>query len=172
MVYNIELKNVKIYESLSQETNCFTASLYINKKLVAYCQNHGEGGCTFINAKDKESDNLILTVDQWCKKNPIKRNGYQINSLEQRVDDIIDQKVEEKENKKIEKKCISNLCFTTSKDGELVLSYNQFGWKNVKNLSDMLNSTKGKEIIIKTIKTELSKGYRLINKNIPQELYK
>jgi hypothetical protein len=36
----------------------------------------------------------------------------------------------------------------------------------------MLNNTKGKEIIIKTIKTELSKGYRLINKNIPQELYK
>lgn len=175
MDYKIELKNVKIYESLSEETNCFKSNLYINGKLVGYCENLGHGGSTFVNGKDKESCDLIDKVDEWCKKNPIKVEVcgllYTSDSLESRVDDIIDQKIIEKEDKKIEKKCISNLCFTKTKEGETVNSYNVLSWKNAK-ISDMLINPKGREAISKTIKSELSKGYRLLNKNIPQELYK
>ena len=173
MDYKIELKSVKIYESLSEETTCFTSNLYINGKLTGYCENLGHGGNTFINGKDKESQDLIDKVDKWCKENPVKVDIcgllYTSDSLESRIDDIIDKKVNEKEDKKIEKKCISNLCFTKSKEGEQVISYNVLSWKNAK-ISDMLNSPNGRVVIAKTIKSELSKGYRLLNKNIPQEL--
>jgi len=171
MDYKIELKSVKIYESLSEETTCFTANLYINNKLVGSCKNDGCGGNTFISGKDRESNQIISMVDEWCKKNPVQEDGYVSDSLEDRVDTAIDQKVSENEEKKIQKKCISNLCFTNCKEGEPIFSYTQLGWKNVK-LADMLKNPKGKEMIIKTIKTELSKGFRLLNKNIPESLYK
>jgi len=41
----IELKNIKHMASLSEETHCFTASLYINNKRRGEVSNRGHGGC-------------------------------------------------------------------------------------------------------------------------------
>lgn len=38
------LKNIKINHKLSEETYCYTATLYLNGKKVAECSNHGHGG--------------------------------------------------------------------------------------------------------------------------------
>lgn len=40
----LELKNVKVAESLSEETTAYTARLYADGKPVADCSNHGQGG--------------------------------------------------------------------------------------------------------------------------------
>ena len=42
----IELKNVKISESLSEETTAFTADIFVNGKKAGYARNDGRGGCT------------------------------------------------------------------------------------------------------------------------------
>ena len=41
----ITLKNVKHYESMSEETYCFEASLYVDGKRVGRVSNVGQGGC-------------------------------------------------------------------------------------------------------------------------------
>jgi hypothetical protein len=41
----IELKNLKHMESLSEETNCFTATVYIDGKRAGEASNRGHGGC-------------------------------------------------------------------------------------------------------------------------------
>lgn len=40
----IELKNIKVVESLSDETNCFTATVYVDGKKIGELSNRGHGG--------------------------------------------------------------------------------------------------------------------------------
>jgi hypothetical protein len=44
---NLTLRNIKHMESLSEETNCYTASLYLDGVKIAEVGNHGHGGCDF-----------------------------------------------------------------------------------------------------------------------------
>lgn len=41
----IELKNIKEVKSLSEETPCFTATVYIDGKKAGEVSNRGQGGC-------------------------------------------------------------------------------------------------------------------------------
>jgi hypothetical protein len=45
---NILLKNVKVNETLSEETICFSADVYEAGKLVAHVSNHGHGGSNYV----------------------------------------------------------------------------------------------------------------------------
>ncbi len=61
----IELKNIKHYESMSEETFCFNANLYVDGKKVGEVSNRGNGGChqySFNVNTEKE-------LDKWCKEN-------------------------------------------------------------------------------------------------------
>jgi hypothetical protein len=40
-----ELKKIKCYPSLTEETECFTAQLWVNGKHIANVKNDGHGGC-------------------------------------------------------------------------------------------------------------------------------
>jgi len=42
---HIELKNIKEMKSLSEETPCFTATVYIDGKKAGEVSNHGQGAC-------------------------------------------------------------------------------------------------------------------------------
>jgi hypothetical protein len=42
------LKGLKLNLTFSRETYCFTTKAYINGKDVAYAENDGNGGCTFV----------------------------------------------------------------------------------------------------------------------------
>jgi hypothetical protein len=50
----IELKNVKVYSGLSQETEAFTASLYVDGKRVGETRNAGHGGNNSVDVNDKD----------------------------------------------------------------------------------------------------------------------
>ena len=39
----IEVKGIKYFSSMSDETNCFQATLYVDGKKVATCENQGCG---------------------------------------------------------------------------------------------------------------------------------
>ena len=61
----IELKNIKHFESMSEETFCFNASLYVDGKRVGAVSNRGHGGC---HEYDVNND-TIRQLNQWCKEN-------------------------------------------------------------------------------------------------------
>jgi exopolysaccharide biosynthesis protein len=44
MTPKIELKNIKVYTSMSEETHCYEATLYTNGKKLGRVSNSGRGG--------------------------------------------------------------------------------------------------------------------------------
>lgn len=102
----IELKSIKFYESLSEETNCFTANLYINGKKVGYVKNNGQGACTDYGGNSKEYNQIIKEAETYCKSLPkIKYDKHEFdNSLEHVIDDILYKYITAKERKKFMKK--------------------------------------------------------------------
>lgn len=56
-------KAFKHNETLSEETHCFSATLYINGKRAAAVSNHGHGGCDNITwASDAMRDNALAVA--------------------------------------------------------------------------------------------------------------
>lgn len=44
-----ELRKIKYFDAMSEETPCFTAEIWENGKHVAYAKNDGHGGCNYIH---------------------------------------------------------------------------------------------------------------------------
>lgn len=69
----LELKNIKINQALSEETFCYSASLYKDGKKVAVVTNHGFGGPDeLIPAKGRTRDQFqtdISEIEEWLAKN-------------------------------------------------------------------------------------------------------
>ena len=177
MVYKIELKSLKIYEGMSEETTCFKSDLFIDGKKVGYCKNDGRGGSTDVHGYTKEDNTLIDEVDRWCEKNKIETNQHEffIESLEDRVDEIVHQELLKRDKKKFDnklnKRMLTHLLFTKSKEGEDVKEYGELGWKG-HTIESLLKHPKGPETIKNVIKKEIGNGYRLLNTNIPENIYK
>lgn len=64
----LSLKNIKTYPRLSEETTCFSASLYLNGKKVADLSNRGCGGCDNQYFTDRDAERAIF---EWFKAQPL-----------------------------------------------------------------------------------------------------
>ena len=62
---NIQLKNIKFSEAMSEETNAFVADVYVNDVKVAYAKNDGHGGSTFYHAYEGKRE-LLKQAEQFC----------------------------------------------------------------------------------------------------------
>lgn len=67
----LELKNIKIYASLSEETTCYTASLWANGKRVAICKNSGRGECSDIDFINGNNCSEAIEIQEYCRNNPV-----------------------------------------------------------------------------------------------------
>lgn len=169
---NIVLKNLKIYEGLSEETTAFTADVYVNGKKVAYAKNDGHGGCTDYNAYGTpEAKKLMNEAEQYCINLPKKSVEFKTgNSVEfdQTLESVIDDLVFEAENAKAEKKLLKNMekgiCYGTPN------SYSLISWKGFP-IKAMLMSSVGKPMLIKRLSELKAEGKTILNTNIPKELY-
>lgn len=77
----IELKNLKIAASLSEETTAYTATIYVDGVATFAASNHGHGGCDMYHrlatAKVTESE-----VNAWVAANvaPLDMSAYGMDS--------------------------------------------------------------------------------------------
>jgi len=62
---NITLKNIKHIPRLSEETECFTASIYIDGVKKGEASNRGCGGCTDIHPRE-----LAESIHNYAKTLP------------------------------------------------------------------------------------------------------
>jgi hypothetical protein len=115
----IELKRISFSERMSEETNCFSADLYINGKKVGYCENRGCGGCTDYNGNTEEDRKLIKEAEAYCKALP-KVRSEELNieydmTLEHFIDDLLQAhliaKDEERVAKKMQKIYATSICY-------------------------------------------------------------
>ena len=51
---NFELRKVKFFDEMSEETSCFKAEIWENGKKIADVENTGKGGCNDIYVYQKE----------------------------------------------------------------------------------------------------------------------
>lgn len=59
MTINLELKNIKYIASMSEETHCYSADLYLDGRKVAEVSNHGHGGCDDVRWLSMEASGKI-----------------------------------------------------------------------------------------------------------------
>lgn len=112
----VELKNVKFYERLSEETNCFTATVYIDGKKAGECENRGTGGSTNVHFLDHVLRDAFHAYarslpDVLCKARPevgIHEDWSYKMSGDHLIDELFDAWLKQKESKKLarmEAKC-------------------------------------------------------------------
>lgn len=167
----VELKNVKINKTFSEETTCFTASVYINGKKAAYAKNGGYGGATDYYAEPGYSD-LVKEAETYFKNLPPEKltlnNGNVIEikqSLEHVIDNLLVQKEREKEEKDIQKLCERNVVW----GNENKTYYKYMGFKGKHTLDDVRKSPNGKaslDKLINLVKSKMQDGEVIYNKNI------
>lgn len=99
----LELKNIKHCPSLSEETEAFTADLWINGKKIAYCKNDGQGGCTYYNTYDPSLRPLLKEAEEFCKSlPPYEGNFGSIKmDLEFKIDLLLSEWFEAKDYSKV-----------------------------------------------------------------------
>lgn len=106
----IELRNIRINARLSEETNCFSATLYVDGKKVGECLNRGHGGETEVHVPRALHDKLTA----WAEANMPDgiRYGYTdnitpsmrgklVDGFAQYVDLLVDQEIARKSAAKI-----------------------------------------------------------------------
>ena len=156
----IELKSIVFSERLSEETNCFTANLYVDDKKVGTCENRGIGGSTdyYFDDSNKRDE-----VEAYCKTLPDiqwRTTSFK-NSLEMQIDELFEEWLSKKANTKLIKDCDNGLCYGT-KD-----HYTKVNWGK-HSIRTLLADSRGREILMKKV-TELSNnGENILNTNLPK----
>lgn len=175
----IELKNLQVFERMSEETNAFAADLYINGKKVGDAKNDGRGGCTSYgaiyttdDAKQEEYYRAIAEAEAYCKTLPPIEfpadigGGSMECTLENLIDDLVEQHLRSKALQKIQKKTVTHIVYGFDHTQNLV------SWGKNWPIAKMLESEKGRQMIKDTIAELKSKtpNGKLFNTNIPAEL--
>jgi len=66
----ITLKNLKIHRDMSEETTCFSATVYVDGKKVGIAKNDGRGGCNMYYWEDY---GFGRKVEEWAKTLPPRK---------------------------------------------------------------------------------------------------
>lgn len=118
-VMKIELKGVKFYEKMSEETNAFFADVYVDGKKCGFAKNDGRGGCTFVSPYGGKTLDLFTNSEKWLEEQPeinigTEDNPFMVKSnMENVVDQLFEQWLKDRDQKKLEKKMETCLIWGT-----------------------------------------------------------
>lgn len=177
---SIQLKKLKIYDRLSEETIAFAADLYINNVKAGVTNNSGKGGNTVYIPLNKTGRLLIKQAESWCAAQPpeilkdVPTKGHEITipqSLENYIDTIVSNYQKEKDIKDLERKL--------AKHAEYNIVYGIPGKYYYRcqmplPIKDMLAEPKGKaalsEAIEKLLLPKLKDDEKILNTNLPDDM--
>ena len=127
----LEMKNVKFAEFASEETNCYSADIFVNGKKAIHVSNNGHGGCDYQTPIKPFSHTVVEEVNEWCKNNLPKWGGkeYEFDAdLESWCGDKLNLHLISKKLKRLLKK---KVLFVNPKDNAIY----EMGWKKTKILT-------------------------------------
>lgn len=170
----IELKNIRINHSFSEETVCFTSDLYVDGKRLCRCKNDGHGGNTDYDVYRVEDRPLVKRVEEICKtlpkwKSDLVEGKEWDYTLEYVIDEMIGDHVNNLEKKRFETKKQKDMlkCLVLSKGVEG--QYDIVSWKG-HTIQSMLQKPNGVEMLKKTVSKYRLEGYMILNTNLPTEV--
>jgi len=177
----IELRKIHHSVQLSEETEAFTANIYINGIHAGHAQNRGSGGPTDYYHENEKGRELIVQAEKWCKSLPPRiypggdgMEAFSIDrNLENYIDDLLNDHLQKKEaarfNKRMEKDMEKSVIFGIA--GE---SYTKISYKIP--IAKVLEHPRGAESIAKLIKEKvapkLEGDIKLLNTNILESILK
>lgn len=122
----IEIRNLQVNNALSDETNCFSATVYIDGKPAFLTGNRGHGGCDDTHPVQGYTGPNEAAVDAWLAANmapdgpwtdTTPRPAYDMGhtcTLETFVNRLVEAAISEKEDKRIrrayDKKLADRIC--------------------------------------------------------------
>jgi hypothetical protein len=175
----IELKNIHHSEQLSEETNAFTATLYINGIKAGTASNRGHGGPTDYHALNDKGKELIKQAEEYCKKLPSEKftsgeKEYVVDmDLELFIDQLLNKHLQEKDLQKFRKKVDKAM------EQCIVIGVPDQSFKTLKFKMDigmLLVHPNGpnvlKDAMAKNVIPNLESGEMVLNTNIPEQILK
>ena len=130
---DMQLKAIKHYPSMSEETYCYEANLYILDTKICRVTNRGRGSCddfdffeTNLLSKNYIDYQFIQDLDNWCKKHLPKwhfeyKDEYVPKSLEVWCNEQLSEHIDWKDFKKAMSKSVLYLLPTKDTLYEFVL---------------------------------------------------
>lgn len=173
---NIEIKNIQVFDKMSEETNAFHASIYIDGKRVGEAKNNGKGGMTDYHAIHHDYMPLIKNAEEYCKELPplkFSDGGTLPMDFELYIDTEVENFIKNRETAKMQKKILKyqedHIVFGTELSPRM--AYWTMASKRRAPISFMLekhlDAVKSK---LAEIKAQLKPGERILNTNLPKEL--
>jgi hypothetical protein len=160
----LELKNIKVNLTFSEETTMFQADIFANGKKIGYANNDGHGGCTWYNAYEGQREALneaeafaqTLPSDFYefgGKKHEIKMN------LEHWIDKQVDTHLQTKEDAKMQKNMETKVIIKRANG-----TYSEMEYSTKIKIKDMPQHLVEK--LVSAAKASLQEGDVILNKNI------
>ena len=131
---DISLKSVKMYHSMSEETHCFTATVYVKGKAFCTTSNRGHGGPNEVAPLKQFKGGYNEFMEKYraleADLAEVKLDDYPNldNCLEFVVGDLLNSHLLEKEAKR----CLKKISFTETVDGITNLKEFNSGFKPTK----------------------------------------
>jgi hypothetical protein len=163
---NIQIKNIKVYNALSEETTCFTADVFVNGKKIAYAKNDGRGGSTYYNHYNREDRPALEAAEEFAKTLPSTTYNGSFgelvieSTLETIIDDAIDAFEKNKDKKKMEKEMEASILIGKPNG----FSYRVFGFKGKIKLKSV--SPESLQKLIDYAKSNMREGEVILNTNL------
>lgn len=159
----VTLKNVKFFSSLSEETNCFTATVYFDGKKIGDCRNDGRGGSTHLYFSDRGKEAEVIS---YCNSlPPVSFGDFSLDSsLELILDGCFSEWLSKREGQRLEKDFEKGICYGTPE--RYYISSFTIGKKKV-SISDVLRSKDGLKVLRGACEKLKAQGHVVLNNNLP-----
>ena len=141
----ITIANLKHSESLSEETNAYTATVLVDGVRAFHASNHGTGGPDLYHPIQGYTGPSESEINDWLKDNTpkIKTYGMELdNSLDIVVGDLIIEKLRDSRLKRLLR---TKILVIDDKDGEPAL-YTYKGKPTEQNLGSMRAAILGQKV--------------------------
>jgi hypothetical protein len=120
----VTLKNLKVHKDMSEETLCFSASIYIDGKKSGRVSNRGHGGPHMIHFDDPV---VAQRFTAWADAQDLP---FDFEKDCQIIDNILNKMEEEKQYKTW---CRSKICFRLK--GDEVGEWRNMGYKGIRKMT-------------------------------------
>jgi len=175
----IELRNIQVNERLSDDSNAFSATIYIDNKKVGIATDDGRGGETDYYASNAQGKELLREAETWCKALPpsvradILVDGKPLTvdmNLSLYLANIVFEHLQKKEAERLERK-IQKLMVDSIVYGSIPKDVSYLKYKIP--IADFLKSEAGmkalKKAIVERVIPELKGGQKILNTNFSDD---
>jgi hypothetical protein len=162
----LELRNIKHMASLSEETQCYSGTVYLDGKPVCNVSNHGHGGCDMQHWTDREAQ---ARIEAHFKAMPERDTGMELEPgkpfmVQPDLEDWCGQQLAAWLARRDYKRVLSKKVVTTDGKGE-------WTWKvKPADLGKMMRNSEGQMLTVRDHVLLQRPGLRIVNEFTEAEL--